>query len=293
MRKGSEMPASYGLLFRVSFGHAFFADGALRALRIVPVPACHDMLRRAGLLLRAQDDGIAAFGDGQALERLRLHIAEAGAALRMAFQVFFTDPHFFEYTAPAWPQRKLLFLDTAMSVPDAAGRQLLHTTPCVPVSAFIDRDHADLESILGKRPTAWTPVPAMVLQVVVSSELLDVTDSAKRHFHVRFDAASTHLKYCLLGAGEVQAGIVDLAGEVEFDHYADVNIADDRRAHVFLSRRAVPMREVSPARFQLRAASPAGDKVLVRMMPNAGAGKRLRESRDGNEILVSEILINH
>lgn len=293
MRKGRELPASYELLFRVSFGHAFFADGALRALRIVPAPACHDMLRRAGLLLRAQDDGIAAFGDAQARERLRLHIAEAGAPLRMAFQVFFTDPRFFEYTAPAWPQRKLLLLDTAQSVPDEAGRQLVHAPPCVPASAFIDCDHADLEPILGKRSSAWTPMPAMLLQVVVSNELLDATGSGQRHFHVRFDAASTHLKYCLLGAGEVQAGIVDLAGEVEFDHYADVNIADDRRAHVFLSRRAIPMREVSPARFQLRAAPAAGGQVLVRMMPNAGMGKRCRESRDGNEILVSEIVINH
>lgn len=287
------MPSSYGLIFRVSFGHAFFADGALRALRIVPVPACYDMLRRAGLLLRAQDDGIAAFGDGQALERLRLHIAEAGAPLRMAFQVFFTDPQFFEYTAPAWPRDKLLFLDTANVVPDGAGRQLLHAAPYVPASAFMDRDHADLEPILGKRPSAWAPVPAMVFQVAVSAGLLDSGEPGQRHFHVHFDAASTYWKYCLLGAGEVQAGIVDLAGEVEFDHYADVNIADDRRAHVFLSRRAIPMREVSAARFQLRAASPAGDKVLIKRMPNASVGRRFRESRDGNEILVSEIFINH
>ena len=287
------MPSSYRLIFRVSFSHAFFADGALRSLRIVPVRACHDMLRRAGLLLRAQEDGIAAYGDEQAVERLRLHIAEDGAPLRMAFQVFFTDPHFFEYTAPAWPKGKLLFLDTAHAVADEAGHQLLHAAPCVPESAFVDRDHADLEPILGKSSSAWTPAPDMVLQAVVSSALLDAAEPGQRHFHVCFDAASTHWKYCLFGAGEVQAGIVDLAGEVEFDHYADVNIADDRRAHVFLSKRAIPMREVSPSRFQLRAASPAGDKVLIKRMPNASVGKRFRESRDGNEILVSEIFINH
>lgn len=285
------MPLSYELLFRVSFGHAYFADGALRALRIVPVAACYDMLRRAGVLLRAQDDGIAAFADTQAVARLRLHIAEAGGPLRMAFKVFFTDPHFFDYTAPAWPKGKLLSLGTDLSTTDAAGRQVLHTSPCVPASAFVERDHASLEPILGKRVLA--PEPAMVLQVVVSASLLDAPEPAQRHFHVRFDAASTHWKYRLCGAGEVQAGIVDLAGDVEFDHYPDVNIADDRQAHVFLSRRAIPMREVSPARFQLRAASPAGDKVLIKRMPNASVGKRFRESRDGNEILVSEICINH
>ena len=291
MRKGSEMPSSYQPIFRVSFGHAFFADGALRALRIVPVPACYDMLRRAGVLLRAQDDGIAAFGDERAVERLRLHIAEAGAPLKMAFQVFFTDPHFYEYTAPAWPERKLLFLDTAHAMPDEAGRQLVHAAPCVPASAFLERDHAELEAILGKRILA--PAPAMVLQVSVSSSLLDASDAGQRHFHVQFDAASSHWKDCLFGGGPDQAGIVDLAGDVEFDHYAGVNIADDRRAHVFLSRRAIPMREVSPARFQLRAASMSGDKVLISRMPNASVGKRFRESRDGNDILASETFIKH
>ncbi|UVW27244.1 hypothetical protein [Massilia sp. H6] len=278
------MPSSYELIFRISFGHAFFADGVLRALRIVPVPACHDMLRRAGLLLRAQQDGIAAYGDEQAVNRLRLHIAESGAPLRMAFQVFFTDPHFFEYTAPPWPRGKLLFLDTADAVADDAGRQLLHATPCVPASAFKDRDHADFEHILGKSSVAWAPVPAMVLQVAVSFGLLDAAESNQRQFHVHFDAASTHSKERLQGVAEVQSGIVDLAGEVEFDHHADVNIADDRRAHVFLSRRVVPMREVSPARFRLRTVLPASEAGGNTRMPNSGAGKGSRDNRDGNHI---------
>lgn len=198
MRKKNDMPPSYQLIFRVSLEHAFFADGALRSLRIVPVAACHDMLRRAGVVLRAQDDGIAVFGDAQAVQRLRLHVAEAGAPLNMAFLVYFTDPHFFDYTVPAWPKGQLLLIGTAGAVPDDAGRQMLHATPCVPASAFIARDNADLDSILGKRVRA--PAPDMVLQVAVSAGLLDAADAGQRHFHARFDAANSDWKYCRFGA---------------------------------------------------------------------------------------------
>lgn len=284
------MSSAYQLIFRLAFEHAFFADGKLRALRIVPVAACFDMLRRAGLLLRNQDDGIAAFGDAKAVERLRLHLAEGGGSLGMAFQVFFTDRHFFEYTVPARPAGQLLFLDTADATPDAQGRLMLHVTPCVPQSAFLARDDERMQAILGKR--ILPPEPAMVLQVALTPGILDAAEVRERCFHVRFDAASSHWKYCLFRTDEAQVGIVDLAGEMEFDHCADVDIADGRRADVFLSKRAIPMREVAEVRFQLRAASAAGDKVLIKRMPNASVGRRFRHSRDGSEILVSELFVN-
>lgn len=283
------MSSSYRLIFRVAFEHAYFADGTLRSMRIVPVAACDDMLRRAGVVLRAQNDGIAVFGDAAAVERLRLHVAEAGAPLTLAFRVYFTDPHFFDYTAPAWPKGKLLLLDTASSSVDDAGRQMLHATSHVPASAFVGLEDAELEPVLGKH--FLVPAPAMVLQVTVSAGLLDAADPRQRHFHARFGAASSHWKYCLLGAADAQASIVDLAGDMEFDHFTGVETVDRRRADVFLSKREIPLREVSETRFQLRAATAAGDKVLIKAMPNASVGKRFRDCRDGNEILVSEIFI--
>lgn len=189
-QKVDDMRSSCQPIFRVAFEHAFFADGRLRALRIVPVAACFDMLRRAGLLLRNEEDGIAAVGDAKAVKRLRLHIAETGGSLDMAFQVFFTDPRFFEYTAPAWPKGQLLFLDTAAVTPDAQGRQMLHATPCVPPSAILARDDERMQAILGKR--VLPPEPAMVLQVALTPALLDAAEARERCFHVRFDAASRH-----------------------------------------------------------------------------------------------------
>ena len=264
------MPASYKLIFRVSFGHAFFADGVLRDLRMVPVPACFDKLRRAGLVLRSQEDGIAAYGDEQAVERLRLHIAAAGRSLGMAFQVFFTDPHFFEYTAPAWPRGKLLFLDTADSVTDESGRRIVHATPFVEASAFLERDHARLACILGERVLA--PTPAMVIQVDVSRALLDVLDSRQRHFHVRFDAVGNRWKDGRVDSGEAEAGSGESSNDGRFRHFAGANIADRRRAHVFVSRGAVQMREVSPPRWRRRAPLQAAGKAGTGRMPAAGPG---------------------
>ena len=283
------MSSSYQLLFRVSFGHAFFADGILRALRIAPSPTCRDMLHRAGVLLRAQDDGLAVYGDEAAAARMRLQVEEAGGVLNMGFLVFVTAPHFFDYTMPAWPKGKMLFLNTAASFPDHAGRQMLHATPFVPASAFLEPGHADLKPILARCVLASTP--SMVLQVAVTSELLDATTLRQREFHVRFDTASSHWKYYLFGFDDTQNDIVDLTGDIEFDHVSDVAIAG-RSADVFVSKRALPMREAAPARFQLRAGSPSGDKVLIKRMPNASVGKRFRDLKDGNEILVSEIFIN-
>lgn len=267
------MPASYKLIYRVSFGHAFFADGVLRDLRIVPVPECFDMLRRAGLQLRPQEDGVAVYGDDKAVERLRFHIAEAGGSLGMAFQVFFTNPHFFDYTAPAWPAGKLLFLDTADSVTDEAGRQVVHATPFVEASAFLERDHARLTRILGEKVLA--PTPAMVIQVQVAPALLDVVDARRRHFHVRFDA----VRHLWANGGrdtgrgqarrETREQGADKAGS---RHFAGASIADHRRAHLFLSRGALQMREVAPPRLRLRTPAPAADKGAGGRTPVASAG---------------------
>jgi len=259
------MPASYKMLFRVSFGHAFFADGVLRDLRVVPVPTCFDKLRRAGLILRAQEDGIAAYGDEAAVARLRYHVRAAGRSLGMAFQVFFTDPHFFEYTAPSWPNGKLLFLDTADSVTDESGRRIVHATPFVEASAFLERDHARLSCILGARVLA--PTPAMVIQVDISPELLDVVDARARHFHVRFDAVGKCSQHARPGSADASADGHGATADKQFRHFAGAQIADRGRAHVFMSRGAIQMREVSPLRNRPRAVLPPLDKTLPNRIP--------------------------
>jgi hypothetical protein len=283
------MSAAYRLIASVVFEHAFFADGRLRALHIVPVAACAAMLRKTGVLLRHLDDGVALFGDDNAIERLRLHADDGGGSLGLAFQVFSTDPHFFEYTVPAWPPGQVLFLDTDCAVSSDDGRAMLHAAPCVSDGAFTPRDDARVGAVLGKRTLA--PQPAMVVRIALSRSLL-ADYEANRRFYVRFGSASTRWKYCLFGVEPGQVTIVDLGGDMEFDHYPAVDVADGRRADVFLSKRAVPMREISDRRFQLRSTGTAGDRVLIKRMPNASVGKRFRDVEDGNEILVSEVFIN-
>jgi hypothetical protein len=285
------MPSAHQVIFSVAFEHAFFADGALRALRIVPVPACQHLMIQAGLLLRSQSDGVVALGDDAVVQRLRLHIDDAGGALALGFQVFFTDPHFFEYTAPEFPAGGVLFLDTAHCTADAAGRQMLHARPCVAAADCLARHHPDAARALGER--LLPPAPPMVLQVTLSRGLLDAAPTG-REFHVRFDAASSHWKYLLCGAGKVdgELAVVDPAGGIAFARFADVALTERERADVFLSTREIPMRQRSDARFQLRLRTAAGEKIVIKRLPHASPGSRIRERRDGGEILVSEIFIN-
>lgn len=230
------MPSSFALIFRVAFEHAYFPDGVLRAVRIVPVAACHDMLKRAGMQLRAHDDGIAAHGDGDVLKRLRLHMAETGGPLALAFQVFFTDPQFAGFTAPGWPAGHVLFLDTAATTPDGAGRQMLHATPGVPASAFRDRQDAAIVRILGARVQA--PAPAMVLQVTVSEALLDAATPAQRHYHVRFDAARR----------DDRPGPAAVGSEA-YDPFPRAGFSDRRERERFTAQRDLPAWEMALALF--------------------------------------------
>lgn len=285
------MSQGYRLLFRISFEHLFFADGMLKGLRVAPSEACREMLRRAGVLLRLQDDGIAAYADADTLARLRLHLDEAGGLLDMAFLVFATDPHFAEYTLPALPRGQLLVFDSAHASADSGGRQMLHASPFVAASALMALDDDALAPILGKRG-ALAP-PCMLVRLALTVSLVDEPAPARRRFYARFEAAASYWKYWLFGvASDTTASIADLGGDMQFDHVSGVELADKRRADVFLSRRQIAMREMPEARFQLRASTPSGDKVLIKRMPNASLGKRFRETRDGSELLVSEIFIN-
>ncbi len=285
------MSAGYQLLFRIAFEHLFFADGKLKGMRVAPSEACRELLRRAGVLLRAEQDGMAAYADGDTLARLRLHLDEAGGVLGMAFLVFATDPYFAEYTLPVLPRGHVLVFDTAGASEDASGRRMLHATPFVAASALMALDDKSLEPELGKR--AAVPAPCMLIRLALTASLLDEPQRERRAFYARFDAASSYWKYWLFGvASDTTASIADLGGDMQFDHVRGVELADDRRADVFVSRREIAMRERPEARFQLRASTPSGDKVLIKRMPNASLGKRFRETRDGSELLVSEIFIN-
>ncbi|MCC2957410.1 hypothetical protein LK542_17475 [Massilia sp. IC2-477] len=223
------------------------------------MPSCFDRLRRAGLVLRPLEDGIAVYADDSAIGRLRRHVDAAGGSLGMAFQVFFTDPHFFDYTTPAWPSGKLLFLDTADSVTDESGRRVVHATPFVDASAFLERDHARLGGILGERVLA--PTPAMVIQVAVTPALLDVVDVRQRHFHIRFDTGGKRPKDERAGTGEHRGGNDGAPGGAGFSRFAVANIADHRRAHVFPPKGAMLAREVASPRLRPRQCGPAAERI--------------------------------
>jgi hypothetical protein len=286
----------YQLLFEISIEHLYYADGICRDLELVPDDATLRVIGHAGLVLRRTADGIALWIAPERMEQLRERVADAGNALQLGFRAYSSDPHFSEYTLPARRVGQLLLLDSRRARVDPSGRQLLHAAPFVSEHDYVAPDAKQLARMLGG---ARSPqLPMALVQMVLTGDAgglcADATDPALRRFTLRFDAARTYWKYLLLGTlGSKPAYITDLDEQVTFRRLeADADLPGRRTAAVFLSERAIAMRDIPVQRFQLKETAAFGEKVLIKRMPNARIGTGQREVVDGHAVLVSEIFIN-
>jgi hypothetical protein len=286
----------YQLLFDISIQHIYYADGICRDLALEADDGALRDIGRAGLLLRRTVDGLALWIAPEQMEQLRERVADAGNALTLGFRAYCADPHFAEYTLPAARAGQLLWFDSRKAGLDQSGRNMLHATPFVSEQSLVTPDATQLARLLGGARAPRLPIA--LVQIVLTNDAnglcADGQDPALRRFGLRFDAAQAHWKYLLLGAlGGKPAYITDLDEAVTFRRL-DQQVALDGRhkAAVFLSERAIAMRDIPLRRFQLKEAATFGEKVLIKRMPNARVGTGQREVVDGHAVLVSEIFIN-
>lgn len=277
-----------------SVEHEFFADRQCRPLRFVPTAACLAQLRRIGLVLRAARGGAALFADADRLPYLREHVADAGGALKLLFEVHSADPHFPRYTVPPAAPGEILFFDTRAAHRVEDGRLLLHAAPYA--TARDRRPLTDPE--LGQAFDARTPnKPAMLVQLVLDGAPDGLCQRWRtpllRDFLLRFDAGQTRWKYLLLGElGQRDLTISDASKQTVFRQLGSTELPGRQVAKMFLSDAAIPMRETPDQRFQLKENSGLGEKVLIKRMPTACVGRIFRELVGEQEVLVSEIYIN-
>jgi hypothetical protein len=287
--------AAWHPLFELSVEHQFFPGGRCPDLELQPSHASGRFLHQAGLLLRRTEHGIVVLAGAERLAALRMHVHDAGNRLALAFKIYSADPHFAGYTLPAAQPGRLLFLDSAQARVDGAGRRLLHAAEYVTETALMAVDAAAIAAALDG---PWSPrLPVAVVQVVLSNDAgglcAEGLDPAARAFWLRFEAGQTYWKYYLMGTlGERPALITDLDQAVAFRRLDSVDFPGQRRAAVFLSDRAIPLRYLPSQRFQLKEQASFGEKILIKRMPNARPGLRQREVVDGQAVLVSEIFIN-
>lgn len=286
---------SYLQLFSIEIEHSFYTGVALPALQYVATEPSAALIRRRGLLVRSIACGLAVFYDsGQPLSAGADADTDADDAAMLAFKVSFCDPHFNRYTLPSATADALLYFDSELAQVEEDGRRRLHP-----------REFADDEALQAAR------VPSLVAQHLDKPDLLmkpgfvlaigladEAAGSAAApatacRYVLRFAANKSIWKYYFVSDAEAGAiAIVDLDNEIRFVAGDPVNLPGNRRALVFLTEVEIEMRQRYSQRFQLREQSGMGERVIIKRLPHANAGRVSREFVHEKAALVSEIYIN-
>jgi len=273
----------YRVAVRVEVRHEFFDDARARGLAFEPAPDSARRLVNLGWLFRAEDG---------ALSLLRPDPDERAQAeeVVLEFRLAATDRAFSTFTdLEGWQPGRPYVFDTAHALaPEADGSRPL--TRDATVSA------QDLTaSAGGPRRLADTVTPGGVLAHLVLRLATGAREDAgpAQSFHLAFRTRRTHWKYVVLGAPNgATPAIRDVDGRIEFEPSGVAQVPDGRQAVTLRSTEPIALRERATQRFQLRAQSSAGERVLVKRLAVASPRNLGRDTVDGREVAVSEIYIN-
>ncbi|NBQ68921.1 MAG: hypothetical protein EBU46_08850 [Nitrosomonadaceae bacterium] len=284
---------AYRLLVNVTAEHDYFSGQLCKALEFVPSESCAVLLRRAGLLLKSSESGIAVYFDEEKINILRLHAEDD---LVLTFKVFSKDNNFFRYTAPgAPPDDAILFFDTQQVTRDAADKQMLHPDAYATADAWLKLTTDPLPAILERKDYLVKPVFIVRVCITAGAEGLcsDKLDAAARKFYIRFTTNQTYWKYYILGdLSKRNVFIADLDNVLQFENLGNTLLPGNREAVQLLSSKAIPLHEQPNHRLQLKELTGMGDRILVKRLPNASVEQIHAEMISDKLASVSEIYIN-
>lgn len=286
----------YQLLFRIDVEHAFFSDGLWRDVRFVPSYDTEALIHRTGLLVRKTDNGVEVYFDESRAEALQLSLEDYGGAFSFGFRAFVDDRSAANYTdCLVGDAGTLPFFESGQGVRED-GRIRLHAGEYVSTQDAFPLDAEALSTLLTARDLAVSP--GFAVQITVKPKrgerLVDLRSTGPTHYLIRFAARKTYWTYYLLGDFAVDtASIVDLDNDVGFDPPEAIALSDKRPALAFRSKVALPLRQHSTCRFQLRETGSGRNKVLIKRLPVAAANGLHRHQVKGEEIPVSEIYVNY
>ena len=256
--------AAYTPLFSIRAEHAFYADGLCRSLRFTPSADTAAWLQRVDGVCRETGTGLLVLADAQ-----RAHAEPASLCWSLRCE----DPRFAAVTdgLPALQEQLLVFHCSKDQVADGQAWPL--RWPSV---------SEQLTTPQRKRP------PMALLHLAVPGG-----DEPFSTVRIRFAARAPIWKYCLVGPWssdplEVVAG----TGEPGFAEPVKEQLDNGQPMLAVRSLAGIELRERSDKRFQLRARTPAADRVLVKRLPVAGADHFARETIHGVPTLVSEIYVH-
>ena len=284
---------AYRLLASVTVEHAYFAEKNCKMLEFVLAQSCAAKLRNAGLLVKSSQSGVAVYYDEEKIGILRLHAEDN---LTLAFKVFSKDSNFFRYTSPgAPPDDALLFFSNQQITRDAAGKQILHPDASVTAADRMQLSADPLPEILERKDYFVKPVFVLQLSITAGAHGLcsDKLDAEARRFYIRFATGQTYWKYYILGdLSKRNVYIADLDNAIQFENLGNILLPGNRQAVQLRSSKAIPLHEQPDQRLQLKESTSAGDRVLVKRLPNARVDQVHGEVLGGAMENVSEIYIN-
>ncbi len=289
------MLARYRPLLAIEVEHAFFADGAGRAVRVEPDAASARVLARSGCLWRGTAHGVAVYCDVSRPGLCESCLAEAQPPFSLRFLGYAEDPLFDAYTGGYTPRPgAILAFDGGAAVAEAPEQRLrLHRGECV--SGEYLRAAEDSESpadALGRRAA-----PKFSVRIGVERDTVEASARANganaKCYYLRFAARETIWRYYLLGGWtKEQTRVVDLNDKISFVPDAAKRFSNGRVAHAVRSQEAIALQEVPPQRFQLRVREEGKERVIVKRLPVASAGQFHIEVHEGAPTWVSEIYVN-
>ncbi len=263
--------------FTLEARHAFFGEAPCPSVAFEPVEETRTRLANLGLLCRDGPGTLTIF---------RSDRAGSDGAADLTFRLVATDAAFANYTRlDGADAHSTLWFDTATAAPSDTGTgRRLHVGATV---AATDRVALDAPQLLGSTtPRDLAAPPLGFVRVRVHQGDPSTT------WVIAFDARTTVWKYYVLGASDALPTIRDADGEIEFEPAAPTVLPGNRRAVVLRSKVPIPLRDRPTQRFQLRVATPAGERVLVRRLALASPTRLGKDTVDGREVTVSEIYVN-
>jgi hypothetical protein len=286
--------SAYRELFRLSIAHAYHGGRSLPDCRIVPAGATLALMERCGLVMRQLPDALVFLMPAARLDVLRSDIADAGGAFSFLLCVYAGDPLLPSYTAPSAPPGMLLLADSRRAVRDDDGAFRLHPDERLGAESLAADADPLCAGALAQGPARR---PFLLVHLALSNAADGFPGAAGdppvRMFKVRLAAAASYWKYYLLGAlAQRELAVADVDGAMAFQRTPEERL-ESRPAAVFLSERAIGLRERPGERFQLLENTPFGEKILIKRMPVASPGIRQKAEIDGRAVLVSEIFINY
>jgi len=281
---------AYREWFRVSLEHDYHGPGRLGGWRAQPDGRSRGLLDAAGAVMRQVPEGFVVFARADRLALLPDEGAEG-----LLFRVDVDDPHFAAYTLPEAAHGQLLLADSRHAVAEPSGAWRLHPGERLGEEALVAREQAGEAQPAGRLASPRPPSLLLRIAPPLGFDAPDMAaDALPRRYVLRFGAAASYWKYYLLDTlAQRSLSVVDLDGEVAFRRVDEDAALGGRAAAVFVSDRAIGLRERSARRFQLREQAAFGDRVLLKRLPVACAGIRRKAQIDGRAVLVSEIFVNY